>query len=89
MSKAGSRILQSAREALAFTQGQGKGFVLIDGETAAVTYDPESQTYRGEFSGLTGGGAEFYAKSIDDLAEEGRKSLAVFQKMLSEQDSDA
>lgn len=35
---------------------------------------------RGEFVGLNGG-ADFYAESVHDLIEEGRKSLAVYLEM--------
>ncbi|HMM64631.1 MAG TPA: type II toxin-antitoxin system HicB family antitoxin [Mesorhizobium sp.] len=55
----------------------------ISGEKAVVTFDPEMQMLRGEFVGLNGG-ADFYAESVHELIEEGRKSLAVFLEMCRE-----
>ncbi len=52
----------------------------IDGEKAVVTFDPDIQMLRGEFVRLDGG-ADFYAESVHDLIEEGRKSLAVHLEM--------
>ncbi len=49
----------------------------INGEKAVVTFDPDIQMLRGEFVELNGG-ADFYAESVSDLIEEGRKSLAVY-----------
>ncbi|WP_420959525.1 type II toxin-antitoxin system HicB family antitoxin [Brucella sp. IR073] len=54
-----------------------KNVIEIDGENAVVAFDPEIQMLRGEFIGLNGG-ADFYAESIPELIEEGRKSLRVF-----------
>ncbi len=55
----------------------------IDGEKAVVTFDSDIQMLRGEFIGLNGG-ADFYAESVHDLIEEGRKSLAVYLEMCRE-----
>ncbi len=55
----------------------------IDGEKAVVTFDPDIQMLRGEFVGLNGG-ADFYAESVHDLIEEGRRSLAVYLEMCRE-----
>lgn len=55
----------------------------IAGEKAVVTFDPEIRLLRGEFVELNGG-ADFYAESVHDLLEEGRKSLAVFLEMCAE-----
>jgi predicted HicB family RNase H-like nuclease len=55
----------------------------IAGERAVVTFDPEIQMLRGEFVGLNGG-ADFYAESVHELVEEGRKSLSVFLEMCKE-----
>ena len=57
--------------------------VEINGEKAVIAFDPEIQMLRGEFVGLNGG-ADFYAESVHDLIEEGRKSLAVYLEMCRE-----
>jgi len=49
----------------------------IDGYRAVIQYDPEIDQFRGEFVGLNGG-ADFYAKDLDGLREEGQISLRVF-----------
>lgn len=56
----------------------------IDGYKAVVSYDPDIKMFRGEFAGLPGGGADFYATTVDDLAKEGRASLKVFLDMCRE-----
>jgi predicted HicB family RNase H-like nuclease len=45
-----------------------------------IKYDPEIEMFRGEFMGLNGG-ADFYAKDIDNLRREGETSLKVFLDM--------
>lgn len=55
----------------------------IDDEKAVIAFDPEIRMLRGEFVGLKGG-ADFYADSVGDLIEEGRKSLAVYLDMCRE-----
>jgi predicted HicB family RNase H-like nuclease len=55
----------------------------IEGEKAIVAYDPDIRKFRGEFVGLNGG-ADFYAESVNELAEEGRRSLAVFLDLCRE-----
>lgn len=55
----------------------------IDGHKAVLAFDPEIGLFRGEFLGLNGG-ADFYAKSVDDLVEEGRTSLRVFLDLCRE-----
>ncbi len=57
--------------------------VEINGERAVVAFDLEIQMLRGEFVGANGG-ADFYAESVRDLIEEGRKSLAVYLEMCRE-----
>jgi predicted HicB family RNase H-like nuclease len=47
---------------------------------AVITYDPDIDMFRGEFIGLNGG-ADFYARNIDDLKKEGQISLDVFLRM--------
>lgn len=56
----------------------------IDGYDAVIQFDPDIKMFRGEFVGLSGG-ADFYAKSVDGLAKEGRASLKVFLAMCKEQ----
>lgn len=60
-----------------------KNVIEIDGEKAVIAFDPELELLRGEFVGLSGG-ADFYAESVHDLIEEGRKSLAVYFEMCQE-----
>ena len=55
----------------------------IDNEKAVIAFDPEIQMLRGEFVGLNGG-ADFYAQSVHDLIEEGRRSLAIYLEMCRE-----
>jgi predicted HicB family RNase H-like nuclease len=54
-----------------------KNIIDIDGHKAVVSFDPEIGMLRGEFLGLSGG-ADFYAKDVDALTQEGRKSLRVY-----------
>ncbi|OLP61240.1 DNA repair protein [Xaviernesmea oryzae] len=54
-----------------------KNVMLIDGERAVISYDPEVGMFRGEFVGLNAG-ADFYADSAAGLLDEGRQSLQVF-----------
>jgi len=49
----------------------------IDGVSAIVTYDPDIDLFRGEFTGLAGG-ADFYASDIEGLKREGAISLKVY-----------
>ena len=44
---------------------------------AVITYDPEIEMFRGEFIGLNGG-ADFYAKDLEGLKQEGKSSLDMF-----------
>jgi predicted HicB family RNase H-like nuclease len=55
----------------------------INGYRAIIQYDPEIDMFRGEFIGLNGG-ADFYAKDIDNLRQEGEISLQVFLDMCRE-----
>ena len=55
----------------------------IDGYHAVIQYDPEIEMFRGEFVDLNGG-ADFYARDIDGLKHEGRKSLQVFLDLCRE-----
>ena len=56
----------------------------IEGEKAAVTFDPDICLFRGAFLGPNGG-ADFYAASVDGLQMEGAISLRVFRQMCAEQ----
>ena len=55
----------------------------INGYRAIIQYDPEIEMFRGEFIGLNGG-ADFYAKDIDGLRQEGKISLKIFLDMCKE-----
>lgn len=55
----------------------------IDGEKAVITFDPDIEMFRGEFIGMIGG-ADFYANNVQELVEEGRKSLTVFFELCKE-----
>jgi predicted HicB family RNase H-like nuclease len=54
-----------------------KNIMIINDYKAKIDFDPEIAMFRGEFIGLNGG-ADFYAKSIDELRIEGQISLNVF-----------
>ncbi len=60
-----------------------KNVIEIDGHKAVVSFDPEIGMIRGEFLGLSGG-ADFYAKSVEALETEGRKSLKVYLDLCKE-----
>jgi predicted HicB family RNase H-like nuclease len=54
-----------------------KNILDIDGCKAVISLDPDIGLFRGEFLGLSGG-ADFYAKDLDGLMEEGRLSLRIY-----------
>jgi predicted HicB family RNase H-like nuclease len=56
----------------------------IGGVSAIITFDPEINLFRGEFTGLSGGGADFYAADVEGLRREGEASLKVFMEMCRE-----
>ncbi len=56
----------------------------INGFKATINYDPDIDMLRGEFRGLNGG-ADFYAKDIEGLQQEGEISLKVFLEMCKEE----
>ena len=60
-----------------------KNIIEINGYKAVVTYDPDIEMFRGEFIGLNGG-ADFYAKDVIGLKNEGAISLKVFLEMCDE-----
>lgn len=49
----------------------------IQGYPAVISFDPDIGMFRGEFVGLNGG-ADFYAKDLDRLRQEGELSLRIF-----------
>lgn len=55
----------------------------INGHSAVVSYDPDVEMLRGEFIGLNGG-ADFYAASVEELHEEGARSLQTFLEVCRE-----
>jgi len=61
--------------------------MMIGGHRAAIQYDPELDTFRGEFVGLNGG-ADFYGASVQELREEGELSLKAFLDMCKEKGID-
>ena len=60
-----------------------KNVLEIDGYKTIVSFDPETNQFRGEFIGLNGG-ADFYAADVKSLKREGRVSLKVFLDMCRE-----
>lgn len=57
--------------------------MIINGQKAIVSYDPEIEMFRGEFIGLSGG-ADFYASDVAGLKSEGETSLRVYLDMCME-----
>ncbi len=57
--------------------------MIINSHKAVITYDPDTDTLRGEFIGLNSG-ADFCAKDIDTLRKEGETSLRVYLDMCKE-----
>jgi predicted HicB family RNase H-like nuclease len=55
----------------------------VDGYQAKIDYDPETDMFRGEILGLTGG-ADFYGKNPKELRAEFRRSLQVFLAVCNE-----
>jgi predicted HicB family RNase H-like nuclease len=55
----------------------------VDGYQAKIEYDPETDLFRGEILGLTGG-ADFCGKNPKELRTEFRKSLEVFLAVCKE-----
>jgi len=55
----------------------------VDGYSARIDYDPETDMFRGEILGLTGG-ADFYGKNPKELRAEFKKSLQVFLAVCAE-----
>ncbi len=55
----------------------------VDDYNARIEYDPDTDMFRGEILGLTGG-ADFYGKNPKELRQEFKKSLAVFLEVCAE-----
>ena len=60
-----------------------KNVIEIDNRKAVIVFDPDIDMFRGEFLDLNGG-ADFYAKSIEGLREEGRRSLETYLRVCAE-----
>jgi predicted HicB family RNase H-like nuclease len=56
----------------------------VDGYRAKIDYDEETDQFRGEILGLSGG-ADFYGSSPEELCREFKKSLDVFLEVCKEQ----
>jgi len=56
----------------------------VDGYHAKIEYDEETDLFRGEILGISGG-ADFYGSSPDELRREFKKSLEVFLEICKEQ----
>lgn len=54
-----------------------KNIMELDGFTAVICYDPETNRFRGEIKGINGG-ADFYGANPDELRSEFRASLDFF-----------
>lgn len=52
----------------------------INGHKATISYDPDTELFRGEFIHLNGG-ADFYADNVNDLRKEGETSLTLFLEL--------
>ena len=59
-----------------------KNVMEINGYKALITFDPETNQFRGEFIGINGG-ADFYPENVASLRREGKTSLKVFLDMCS------
>lgn len=57
--------------------------MMIDGHAAVIAFDPETNLFRGEFTGLSGG-ADFYARDVAGLRREGAASLRVYLQACAE-----
>ena len=56
----------------------------VDGYHAKIDYNEETDQFRGEILGLSGG-ADFYVSSPEELHQEFKKSLSVFLEVCKEQ----
>jgi predicted HicB family RNase H-like nuclease len=60
----------------------------LDGYTAVIRYNPETDAFRGEIQGLNGG-ADFYGSTPDELRREFRASLDFFLETCAKHGIDA
>jgi predicted HicB family RNase H-like nuclease len=60
-----------------------RNVILIDGQRAVISYDPEIEMFHGEFIGLNGG-ADFYASDVAALMREGSASFRTFLEVCTE-----
>ncbi|WP_322772929.1 type II toxin-antitoxin system HicB family antitoxin [Synechococcus sp. CBW1107] len=56
----------------------------VDGYYARIEYNSDTDLFRGEILGLSGG-ADFYGANPDELRQEFKKSLDVFLEVCKEQ----
>ena len=56
----------------------------VDGYQARISYNPETDQFRGEILGLSGG-ADFYGSNPEELRREFKQSLEVFLEVCREQ----
>jgi predicted HicB family RNase H-like nuclease len=56
----------------------------VDGYQAKIEYDEETDQFRGQILGISGG-ADFYGSSPDDVRPEFKNSLEVFLEVCKEQ----
>ena len=59
----------------------------VDGYQAKIEYDEETDQFRGEILGISGG-ADFYGSNPEELRREFKKSLEVFLDVCKEQGID-
>lgn len=62
-------------------------FMTVDGYNALIEYDPETDMFRGQILGLTGG-ADFYGNSLHELRQEFKNSLAIYLQVCAEKGID-
>ncbi len=62
-----------------------KFYMRILGYRARITFDTRMQMYRGEFTELSSGDADFYATDLHDLHREGLRSIQVYQNACLEE----
>ena len=60
----------------------------VDGYHAKIDYDEETDLFRGEILGLSGG-ADFYGTSPEELRREFKKSLEIFLEVCKEKGIEA
>ena len=66
------------------TRSDITNLIKVDGYRAKIENDKETDQFRGEILGISGG-ADFYGSSPDKLRREFKKSLDVFQLVWKEQ----